>query len=472
MIKNKLYLSFKDEKCYGFSETTFSHSSVFRPSGIDQCMEGLNYCRSKQMTICSRGSGYTYGDMILNDKNAIFDFRKMNNILRWDHSTGQITVEPGVTFADILLESLLADWTLPSIPGGMKVTVGGAISNNVHAKDSWKNGNFGKNVISMKILLSNGEMLVVNKEKNKNLFEAIIGGMGLLGIILEATLQLQRVPSPFVSVITLASKSIEETLDLIEAAKSDADFIIAWIDAFTTGKRLGRGYVSKAKWIESTKHVNRFTLGESLTMPTKIFGVIPSKPAWAVARPFFNPNVISIANSALYNMTKIKTKINKPNQNMLFTDYNFMHNKIPDLKHVYRPHGFLEFQPIIPKTAGTEAIREYFNLCHKFKCQSLLCGLKIHISDNNMISFAADGYSIPVDIQLKGRKLTDVKAFADSITNFILEKGGKIFLAKNEYLSRTAFHEMYPRYKEFMDIKLKLDPIGLFSSNMYRRLFL
>jgi len=47
---------------------------------------------------------------------------------------------------------------------------------------------------------------------------------------------------------------------------------------------------------------------------------------------------------------------------------------------------------------------------------------------------------------------------------------GKIYLAKDENISKRSFEQMYPRYIEFIALKEELDPDGVFCSDMYKRL--
>ena len=115
------------------------------------------------MSICSRGGGFTWGDMILNNGHIIVDMSKMRRILNFEIIPGQITVQSGVQFGDIFKMILPHNLTLPACPGGVKVTIGGAISNNVHGKDSYSSGNFGDQVISIKLLSSSGKLINVDK---------------------------------------------------------------------------------------------------------------------------------------------------------------------------------------------------------------------------------------------------------------------------------------------------------------------
>lgn len=468
--KDLTSLNIKREISRAFSETITTSSFVAYPTTIDGCLNIIDFCKKNGLSICPRGGGFTYGDMILNDGHVILNTLRMNDIMKWDANTGQIVVGPGVTFTDIFKRTLSDNWVLSSCPGGMGVTIGGAISNNVHGKDSWKNGNFGDQVISLKLLTSGGQSITVDRDKNRELFEAVIGGMGLLGIIVEATLQLKKIPSPFVEVSVLPVRNIEECIETLESSRSDSDFFIAWVDAFAWGADLGRGYVTKAKWIDTGMKADAEKLSKSLKVPTRIFGILPARPTWYLLRPFFQPFFIKSVNAAHYLLSRVKAKVVSNRSVMLFTDYNFMHNKIPDIKHVYRPHGFFEFQPILPRKAGIKAIKEYFTLCRDFGCQSLLCGVKVHREDDYMISFSGNGYSLPVVIQLRGRDKKQADRFARAIVDFVMEREGKIFLAKNDFLSTDVFKRMYPRYEEFVEVKRRLDPLQIFSSDMYRRL--
>jgi len=461
----------KLEKVQAYAETRTTESFVARPQSLEQCRAVLEFAGEKGLTICNRGAGYTYGDMILNDKHLVLDLSRLNRILAFDRDAGRIIVQPGVRFADIFKLILRDNWTLNSCPGGMEATIGGAVSNNVHGKDSWKNGNFGEQILSLKLLKADGDIISIGPSENPALFQAVVGGMGLLGIILEVKLRLRKIPCAFVEVSSSPTGNYQETLDLLEEAKENSDFSVAWVDAFAAGKSIGRGFVTSARWVDRGLKVSPGRLTRSLQTPTRIFGLLPAKPVWFLLRPFFLPGSIRMANIANYTLSQLRNRL-KPSakHTLLFSDYLFMHNKIPDLKHVYRPYGFLEFQPIIPRSAGAGAVQGLFELCRRHNCQSLLCGIKTHRADDFLISYSGEGYSIGVDIQIRGRNPDEINNFARAIFEYIVECGGRTFLAKDELLPRDLFQRMYPGYQEFLKIKRMLDPEEMFVSDMYRRL--
>ena len=460
-------IEIKEEIITSFTENLKSNSLVAYPKSLKELKEVLSFAKDNQKTICSRGSGYSYGDMILNTNQIVLNVMKMNQILSWNSDTGEMIVQPGVKFSDIFTKSLPDNWTLSACPGG-DITVGGAVSNNVHGKDSWKSGNFGALVKNIKLLLSNGSILILNENENADLFSAVIGGMGLLGIILEITLKLRKVPSPFVEVSNFVSKDISETIEMIEKLRETSDFLVSWVDCFPRGESLGRGYVTSAKWIENEVKVGEDLISKSCEVPSRVFGLFPSEPTWFLLRPFFLPSSIKRVNGLHYVLAKMTEGKKKT---MLFTDWNFLHHKIPNLQHVYRPHGFLEFQPLIPKEHGVEALADIIKLSQKFDSESLLCGLKLHSKDDFLISYSDDAFSLGIDIQLRNRKVEKIKEFQKELLSLTADLEGKFYLAKDEMIPKEFFEVMYPHHTIFKKLKQKYDEASLFSSDMYRRLF-
>ena len=271
---------------------------------------------------------------------------------------------------------------------------------------------------------------------------------------------------------TIPVKNIEESINVLEEAREYADLSIAWVDAFSTGcSALGRGYVSTGKWVDKPLRIDYGRLSDSLTSTTRIFGILPSGPTWFMARPFFKPKYIKMANTLNYLAMIRKNKNSRSKKHlMLFPEYNFMHNKIPDFNHAFRPYGYIEFQFLFPKKHGLKAITDILKLCHSYSFQSLVCAIKVHKKDDYMISFSEDGYSFNVDLQMRGRDIEDVRRFGRRLLEKGLEYDGRVHLAKDELLPHDIFQKMYPRYKEFLEVKAQVDPLELFQSDMYRRL--
>ena len=134
---------------------------------------------------------------------------------------------------------------LPVMPGTRFVTVAGAIANDVHGKNQHRLGTFGCHVVALDLARSDGTRLTCSPHQNSDLFAATIGGLGLTGLILRATIQLRRVQG-------LAVEARGHTLRQLDffglAAESDTDweYTAAWVDSLATGRSLSR-HLSRAR---------------------------------------------------------------------------------------------------------------------------------------------------------------------------------------------------------------------------------
>jgi FAD/FMN-containing dehydrogenase len=453
---------------HGWAETAFSPAFVARADSVDACSQALDFCRAKRLSVIPRGGGYTFGDMITSQGNLLLDTKGMNAVLQWQPETGEMSVEPGVTIGQVLSLAMPAGWILPSCPGGKNVTMAGALGNDVHGKDSWHVGTFMECVKGIRLLLASGEEREVDRETDETLFRAVAGGMGLLGVVVRLDIQLLRPASVFVTETSIVSENIIQTVQLMEKAKAEADLLLAWVDAFATGSSVGRGYVSCGCWADTAPAWDQERMHISLSETNKVFGKIPAKPFWWFARPFFRPVGMRVANMLAYTLRKRKSVA--PTAPALFSEHNFIHNKIPELIHVFRPYGLVEFQVMFPNSSAGETLTGFLELCQKLGMASLLGGTKAHRSGGGLLSFAGDGYSFSVDLQLRGRRKAEVVSNALLLFDYVVKNAGKLFLAKDSCLTREHFRAMYPGHTEFMQIKQTVDKECLFVSDMYHRL--
>ena len=203
-----------------------TRSLVARPRTIEQCREALVWFRRKGMTVCARGAGRGYGDLALNDGNALLDMREMNRILEFDEQKAQVTVEAGARLIDIYRLVHYRLLTLPASPTESHSSVAGAICANVNGKEAWRQGSFAKQVVRLSLMLADGEILEI--DRSHELFNAVVGGIGLLGVILDATLQLKPVPSPYVEIDRVPATNVDALLARMAEVEKSHDACVVW----------------------------------------------------------------------------------------------------------------------------------------------------------------------------------------------------------------------------------------------------
>jgi FAD/FMN-containing dehydrogenase len=431
--------------------------------------EVLKHARQENLTVCCRAGAGSHGDSVLNEGQIVLDVRAFNQILSWDSSTGVMVTEPGVTFAQALKMAMPDGWVVPCAPGGLKISMAGALSFDVHGKDGVHNGNFGDHVRGFHLITADGSALDVTPESEPELFNAVVGGMGLLGVITQIELQLIEVPSSLLTVRKKWTCSVREALGLLD--RDDLyDYAIGWIDPFAPGEKVGRGYMTTARWSDKPVDMKGVDIDKLFSTSTKVFGLVESSVFWMLVRPFFRPSVVRWVNLLHYTLGRVRFLDNYEKERF-FPQYIYIHNFIPNVNYVYKPKGLVTVQPLIPRSAGHDAVVGLLHLCQRHGVESMMAGIKRRSGNKRYLSFALDGYSFSIDLQLRGRNEERMNKALKEIYQYVVDVGGRVYLAKDDRLPEKYFKQMYPMHNKFWDIKMKVDPNCMFLSDQARRVF-
>ncbi|MBT3181158.1 MAG: FAD-binding protein [Deltaproteobacteria bacterium] len=125
------------------------------------------------------------------------DLSQMTEVLQIDQANLTCTAESGVTFSDLVRETLkhgLIPYTVPELKG---ITIGGAVSGCSIESMSYKYGGFHDSCIEYEVITGTGDVLTCTPENNHDLFNMIHGSYGTLGLLTK--LKFKLLPAkPFV----------------------------------------------------------------------------------------------------------------------------------------------------------------------------------------------------------------------------------------------------------------------------------
>jgi len=224
-----------------FSKFNYKERSVvFYPKNINEIKKIITYSELNKTKILCIGNSLSWHDTIINKNNFLINLRKfkkkiiINKRFKYIYLSSNITIKNALRIANSNL------YSIASIPGNLNVTVGGCISNDVHGKDSFKNGNFSENIIELTILLANKKIIKCSKDKHKEIFKAVAGGLGMIGIILYAKIKLIPIHRNYLTEKYKCS-NYKELIHKLYLNRNDYDFIYGWVDTYASGKGIGRG---------------------------------------------------------------------------------------------------------------------------------------------------------------------------------------------------------------------------------------
>ena len=118
------------------------------------------------------------------------DFKPLNRLLDIDEAARTATVEPGLTFHELVRHTLPKGLMPVVVPELKTITVGGAISGCSLESTSYRYGGFHDNCLEYEYLTGTGEVRTCSPEKDPDVFHLLHGSYGTLGRLTKATFKL------------------------------------------------------------------------------------------------------------------------------------------------------------------------------------------------------------------------------------------------------------------------------------------
>lgn len=402
-----------------------------------------------------RGMGRCYGDSSLAETTV--SSLKMNHFLAFDNQTGILTCEAGVTYEDLLNTFVPKGWFPPVTPGTKFVSIGGAVASDVHGKNHHVEGSFSHHTLSFQLMLASGEIMTCSREENEPIFWATFGGMGLTGIILQVTFQLKKIETSYIKVTSIKAKNLSEILNLLTQFEHTT-YSVAWIDCVKSGDSMGRSLLMKGEHatLEDIKNTRFAT--KPLAIPQKFKLTVP------FYLPSFTLNKLTVGlfNFGIYN-TQLSKEVNH------IQDYDSFFYPLDVIHHwnrIYGKRGFTQYQFVIPKEAGYEAMKKILEMVVKAGMASFLAVLKTFGKQDGLLSFPMEGYTLTLDFPI----MPTLFSILDTLDEVVSSYGGRIYLTKDVRVSPEMFAKMYPKLPEFQAILDKIDTGHAIQSLQSKRL--
>ena len=429
-----------------WGNTTQLDVKAGRPERLRDVVDYIQQSSKLETHLIAVGSRKSYGDACLNENAHVLLMERMNRILNFDNNTGDVTCEPGVTFHDLFDTFLERGFMPPVTPGTGYVTIGGAVTNDVHGKNHDKMGSFGNHIKWIEMIDSSGKTIRASSRTNTDLFRATIGGLGLTGIITSVCFTMQKIPHNAVLVRYKRMKNIGEYVNRLIESRGKYEFSVGWVDMTARGKSLGRGILEEANFADSDITYKR---PQGKAVPKII-------PGFAI-----NKLTTKIFNTRYYKRIPEKGL----DKFMPLQKFLYPLDKWQNWNRLYGKKGFYQVQCVVPDKTAEISLSRIIKAC-KGSASPLAVIKTLGDKTAGMLSFPMKGVTLAIDLPNTSRTENIIK----NIHEIVATHGGRVYLAKDGLLDVETFRKMYPNYRDFIKIKDSYDSMNLFSSSMSRRL--
>jgi decaprenylphospho-beta-D-ribofuranose 2-oxidase len=409
--------------------------------------------------VLARGLARSYGDAAQNAGGHVLDMTAADRVLAVDLATGEVEVEAGISLDRLMTLFVPMGFFVPVTAGTRYVTVGGAIAADIHGKNHHQAGSFAQHVRWLDLLTADGRVRRVGPDADPDLFWATAGGMGLTGVILRARVRMKPIESSSILVDTDRTPDLDALMTLLTETDHRYDYSVAWIDCVAKGRRMGRSVLTRGRFARRDELPAR-KQGDPLRYSGSVKLVVPN---------VFPPGALNLATVAAFNELWYR-KAPRRKRDQLQSIPTFFHplDGVGEWNRIYGPRGFVQYQFVVP--FGEEAaMREALVRISSSGHASFLAVLKRFGEGNpGMLSFPTPGWTLALDIPV----VSGLARLLDELDELVVAAGGRIYLAKDSRVRPELFESMYPRLGDFRAVRARVDPDGVFTSDLARRLSL
>jgi glycolate oxidase len=173
---------------------------LVKPGSSQEISEIIKLANQDKTPVFIRGGGTGLcGGAIPTKDGLLISMERLNQIVEMDADNLMITVEAGVTLADILKAAETAGLFFPPHPGDESAQAGGMVALNAGGTRAVKYGVTRNYVKGLEVVMPTGEIMnfggkLIKNNQGFDLLQLMINSSGLLGIITKVTFRLYPKP--------------------------------------------------------------------------------------------------------------------------------------------------------------------------------------------------------------------------------------------------------------------------------------
>jgi len=152
----------------------------------------IRWADIRRLKVAARGQGHSTYGRAMAFGGIVIDVGAMNSVRLIEPD--RVVVDAGATWQEVVAAALARGLTPPVLTNYLGLSVGGTLAVGGIGGATSRHGMQTDNVLALEVVTGDGRELACSAEHNRDLFDAVRGGLGQCGIVTRATLRL--VPAP------------------------------------------------------------------------------------------------------------------------------------------------------------------------------------------------------------------------------------------------------------------------------------
>jgi len=427
-------------------------AEIRSPKTVAEVIKAVRDAQSTNKKISLSGIRHSMGGQALGLNTLHLDMTQMDSV-RYNDSDQTVTVGPGATWRQIQTSLSQHDRAVRVMQDSNIFSVGGSLSVNAHGKDP-RYGSLIESVNSLKMVTADGKEILCDKTQNKDLFSAVIGGYGLLGIITEVNLLTTQNSIYAFSLIPTQTHSL---IDTLESLSKNPENRLLEAHLSVDGERfLTESLIYKYAEANSSAKPKDDLSGENSTWLRKVvfqasrmsnFGKFLRWEIEKQLSPLIEPKTVS-RNTAMA------------------VPVRFLQNPDPHSTDILQEY-------FVPPEQANKFLESYKKLVKKYNVNVLNVTIrKVNKDINALVSYAQKdmyGFVVYYKVYQNSMDIQALNAFTRELIDYLISIKATYYLCYGSYYSQSQLTTMYPEIHKLFTLKTQQDPNRLFTNLWYEK---
>ncbi|MDP3898385.1 MAG: FAD-binding oxidoreductase [Mesorhizobium sp.] len=425
----------------------------------------LAFARDNGLKVSIAAVRHSMGGHAFDDHALVLDMRNFNEITL-DAEALTVTVQPGATWHGIQ-NVLHPRFAVKAMQSTDIFSVGGSISVNAHGMDH-QAGSVAGSIRSLEVMLANGSKVTCSPTVNIDLFRHVVGGYGLFGVVLRATLDI--VPNAVYRTSRQIVRSEDFPKLFTDELEPDAGLGLFYGHLSTApGSLLDEMIVYRYDKVADTAPADMGPLGapgmvgvKRLIMNLAKHGDMFQRLKWSVEKTL-EPKFESC--------TVPRTVAIGEGEACFVARNNPMHDSVPYLFNDLQDETDILHEYFIPRDAYNAFIAGAREILARSPLPLLNASVRIVHQEDIALTYAPEpAFSLVLYINQKANAAgsEQMRQLTRELIDLTLDHRGRFFLPYQLHYTGRQLLESYPELPAFLAKKLAIDPTELFTSTFYR----